>query len=204
MYCLNHDLDKNESISLTCVTLTQSFFQDVTARLFATKTYGVEKMEKVRLMLDEVSDIYQRKVAQLSWMDNATKAYLMTKLANTSYQLGYPMSIMDTKQEIENYGHVVVSPDAFSYSANVDALEIHNILNYLNEDNSEIEFVAEANAVYQYWKDVLYIPAGITMEPFISFEYPDIIIYAKFAITLGHEYTHAFDEYIRGKYATFP
>lgn len=191
-------LDPTESPTLTCATQTSTLIPDVVARLFLSETFPDSTRTSVTSLLSSITSQYITLISSTPWLDPGTKTYLIRSLTSTQHLLGGPATLFDISAESSAYADVAISASGSSYLANHAKLSSHHA--YI-PDLARVRMVLEANA---WWtRNTLLIPGGIIRPPFFSPDYPPLVNWAKFAVTLGHEVTHAFEDYILGTWSNF-
>lgn len=174
----------------------------------ATAAYGYfylnnffdnSSMPIVEEMLEFQKKIFHKELQNNDWMDNATKAAALSKLAAMSAVIGCPQWMTnESKVSLLIPKADTVRGDQFVYyyvaSAKVSMQAKLGLLRKQEDPNDSETFnVALVNAFYKRTENKIVIPAAIMQQPFFDPGLPKYINYAMLGYIVFHEVSHGFD-----------
>jgi putative endopeptidase len=131
------------------------------------------------------------RIEKLTWMNPATKAEALKKLANFTTKVGYPSKWKD-------YSALVVrDDDLYGDMERSTAFEWRRQVKRLNEpvDRSEWFMTPQtANAYYNPVMNEVVFPAAELQAPFFDPEADPAVNYGGIGMVIGHEISHGFDD----------
>ncbi|KAL1131079.1 hypothetical protein AAG570_012316 [Ranatra chinensis] len=186
-----------------CVKYVKSFLNMAISYKFAMDDNMEATSERVREMLNDITDAFNRLVDSLSWMDDKTKSSIRDKASNIGSYIGYPNWLLQPGQLDEYYKHVEVIDGQFLRSMiRIKSTEVGKVLASIGtkpENATRDVWMSdplEVNAFYSRSSNAVAIPAGILQSPFYYLGI-EALNYGAIGTILGHELTHAFD--VEGK-----
>jgi putative endopeptidase len=170
----------------TDVALGEGLGQLFVAKVFtpAAKTRALELIHNLEAALKD-------RLAQLTWMSDATKKQAIAKLDAFTVKVGYP----DTWRDYSR-----LSIDRSSYWANVSrASMFEDARNMAKADKTvdRTEWGMTPQTVDAYSNPVfneIVFPAGILQPPLFDVTADDAVNYGSVGAIIGHEITHGFDD----------
>uniref|UniRef100_A0A0K8SQG5 Endothelin-converting enzyme 1 n=2 Tax=Lygus hesperus TaxID=30085 RepID=A0A0K8SQG5_LYGHE len=181
-----------------CVKYVKSFFNMAIGYKFASMDNLEKTTAKVKSMLRDITDSFERLVDSLQWMDTVTKRNAAKKARAINSFVGYPEWLLVPGQLEDLYKDMEVIDGQFLLSmVSLKGVEVKGILNTMGEPpiNDTKGWVADpldVNAFYGRGSNAIAIPAGILQSPFY-FLGLESLNYGAIGSILGHELTHAFD-----------
>ncbi len=130
-------------------------------------------------------------IKTLAWMDDATKAKAIAKLAAYTIKIGYPDKWID---------YSTLTIDRGSYAMNVLHAKAFNVTRDLTKigkpwDRTEWgDTPSTVNAYYNPSANEIVFPAGILQPPFFDPKADAASNYGGIGAVIGHEMTHGFDD----------
>ncbi|MEX2485581.1 MAG: M13 family metallopeptidase, partial [Brumimicrobium sp.] len=142
-------------------------------------------------MVDNLLDVYRKRISNLEWMTDDTKEEALLKLEAIGRKLGYP-------DEWKDISKLNIVPD--NYIQNVDQCAFFSRMRNLEKLNKPVdkeEWGMPAHMVNAYYHPLLNeiaFPAGIMQPPFFDVNAEDAVNYGSIGMVIGHEFTHGFDD----------
>jgi putative endopeptidase len=148
------------------------------------------KARMLKLVENLRAELHDR-IETLPWMDDATRAKALAKLAAFGVKIGYPDKWID-------YGKLRV--DRSSYVMNVLRAREFNNARELAKIGQPVDrgewgmTPPTVNAYYNPTMNEIVFPAGILQPPFFDAKADDATNYGGIGAVIGHEMTHGFDD----------
>jgi len=142
-------------------------------------------------MVNNLEAAFEKRINNLDWMSDSTKAIAKTKLHAFLKKIGYT----DKWREYNN-----VSIDRSKYFENLVACAKNEYQYQINKvgrpvDRMEWDMTPPTiNAGYYATLNAIVFPAGILQFPFFDPDADDAINYGGIGMVIGHEMTHGFDD----------
>ena len=174
-----------------CVEATDGAMGEALARPFVRLTFGEEGKQLSQEMIRGIEAAFERDLATLSWMDDATRTAARDKMRRIVNKIGYP-------DRWRNYDGLAVSRK--SYLENRDraaAFERARDLAKIGKPVDATEWLMsppQVNAYYEPSRNEIVFPAGILQAPFFNKDAPLAQNYGAIGMVMGHELTHGFDD----------
>ena len=172
--------------------LVTGLFSQTLSTYYGQKYFSPEDKEKVTSMIDNIIEVYKKRLSENDWLSPETKAKAIEKLDSMIYYVGYPEEVPQEVQEIE------IDPNK-NMVDNIVALSRKQIsyeFEHFNEPVDKTQWAFPSfmvNAFYRPDNNSINFPAAILSEPFYSFSQSDAQNYGAIGVVIGHEITHAFD-----------
>ena len=165
----------------------------VLGRIFVADYFPEASKRRYAAMVEAIRSAFHDRIQRLDWMDDATKAKALAKLAAITPKVGYP-------DKWKDYSALQVGRE--SYAANVMAAQRWQFDDNLSKfgkpvDRSEWDMTPQTyNAYYNPSNNEIVLPAAIFMVPGVpDAQVDDAVAYGYVAAsTIGHEITHGFDD----------
>jgi len=173
-----------------CVRATNNALAELLARPFVAARYTEHARAMTLDLIDHVRAAMRADLAQLSWMDDATRAIAQAKLDRMRNVIGYPSQPKSYDFEIRRT----------SYGENVVASARYEVQRALRKAGRPVELEdwemppVTVDAFYNASLNSMNFPAGILQPPFFSEHYIAAVNYGGTGATIGHELTHGFDD----------
>ncbi|MCX6208231.1 MAG: M13 family metallopeptidase [Bacteroidetes bacterium] len=162
-------------------------------QLFVKEYFNATAKKRYENLVEEIRDAYKNRIANLTWMSDATKAKAYDKLAKITKKVGYP-------DKWKDFSAMQISKSSFVENMQAANMWWHNYkVNKLNKpvDRTEWDMTPQTyNAYYNPSNNEIVLPAGIFAVPGKKdAELDDALVYGYAAAsTIGHEITHGFDD----------
>eukprot|EP01119_Soliformovum_irregulare_P018395 TRINITY_DN5625_c0_g1_i1.p1 TRINITY_DN5625_c0_g1~~TRINITY_DN5625_c0_g1_i1.p1 ORF type:complete len:682 (+),score=226.40 TRINITY_DN5625_c0_g1_i1:3-2048(+) len=173
----------------SCVAYVDGLLGDRLGKYYS-QTVDPEKRQAALELIEDVREGFQRNLAEISWMDNSTKAATLQKLLAIKSKVLYP----DTWLTYDGVNLIPGKP----YDNAMTILKYLINLNFQQVDkpvdkNDWLMTPQTVNAYYNPTNNEIVIPAGILGMPFYSLKFPAWANFGGIGMVLGHEITHGFD-----------
>lgn len=164
---------------------------DAVGKLYAERHFSETSKKQVLDMVEQIRATYKKRIQNLQWMGDQTKAEAQKKLANMKVLIGYPDKWRD-------FSSLKIGRD--SYIQNIIAAEKFSNdywLRKLGQPASRDEwlmFPQTVNAYHDPNRLVICFPAAILQPPFFSPNADVATNLGGIGSVIGHEFTHGFDD----------
>ena len=182
---------KQEPREKRCISASGRELGEMLGQTYVDAAFSPESKARMRKMVDNLYAALRSDIPSLVWMDDATKAQALKKLAAFNTKIGYPDSWRD-------YSTMAIRDQ--SWAANhvaAAAFEYQRDLNKIGKPVDRAEWgmtPATVNAYYSAEKNEIVFPAGILQPPFFDPREDDAYNYGAIGMVIGHEITHGFDD----------
>lgn len=175
--------------------LARRTFSQVVGEYYGHKYFGETAKKDVHDMVVSMIDVYEKRLAENTWLGDATRSKAITKLRSLKILVGYPDELkavykkLKTKTAAEG-GSLVENVQEFSRIFLEDQLAKYG----KEVDRSEWHMSADTvNAYYSPEGNLICFPAAILQAPFYSLEQTASQNYGGIGAVMAHEISHAFD-----------
>lgn len=166
-------------------------FGELLGKAFVEKHFSPMAQNRVNVMVDNLLKVFEKRIQQLDWMTDSTKAEATKKLLAIGRKLGYPSTWEDFS---------VLNFSSDQYLANVKEIARYSVRKNFSElkkpvDKAKWGMPAHmVNAYYHPLLNEIAFPAGIMQAPFFDVNAEDAVNYGRIGMVIGHEFTHGFDD----------
>ncbi|HMH20964.1 MAG TPA: M13 family metallopeptidase [Puia sp.] len=160
-------------------------------QIYVKKYFSEQSKKRMLELVDNLQTAFDRRISQLDWMSDSTKAKAKDKLHAFLRKIGYPDKWRD-------YGKVTIDRNKFfedmiSCKKNEYQYQVSRVDKAV--DRTEWAMTPPTiNAYYNPSFNEIVFPAGILQPPFFSPDADDAINYGGIGMVIGHEMTHGFDD----------
>ncbi|KAI8890361.1 zincin [Backusella circina FSU 941] len=192
--------------SSLCVDDVLDKFSLLAGRFYAMLSF--KDGEKDRELLDTISEniksALQSRIKMADWLDSDTRDAAIKKLSFMEKTVGYSTSSPDQRSPHEMYAFANgLEMDAENFYENERSVRQWTLKHYWNTLGRPIgrtEWLGVSspqviNAFNLLSKNSIFVSTGFAQKPNFDSKYPDYINYAAIGQTLGHEYSHGFDDF---------
>jgi putative endopeptidase len=175
----------------TCTRAVDRNLGEALGQEFVRRTFSADTKAKTQLMTEQIETAMQHEIENLDWMSPATKAEALRKLHAIRNKVGYPEKWRDyTALEVEPGDYFGNVQRAYRFE---DARHWHKLGKPvdLNEWGMTPPTV---NAYFNPQMNDINFPAGVLQPPLYDPKEDDAPNYGNTGATIGHEFTHAFDD----------
>lgn len=173
------------------LTTTDSALSEAIGQLYVEKHFPASSKEKMLELVSNLQGALSKRINELAWMSNETKARAQEKLSTFNVKVGYP----DTWRD---YTALDIKED--SYWANILRSNLFEMDYMFSQAGKPVDknkwFMSPQtiNAYYNPTTNEICFPAGILQPPFFNPEADDAVNYGAIGVVIGHEMTHGFDD----------
>lgn len=173
------------------VRLVSSELGELLGKTYVQRYFPPESRQRIEQLITNLRSAFHESIGQLDWMTPETRTAAQAKLAKFRSKIGYP-------ERWRDYSAVHIERDelvgnihrtrAFAWSHEADKL------------NSPVDrdewFMSPqtVNAYYQPTYNEIVFPAAILQPPFFDPAADDAWNYGSIGATIGHEFSHGFDD----------
>ena len=166
-------------------------FDDAIGKMYVDKYFPPEAKRRVQEMTAKLKEAMAKRISDVSWMCDSTKAKALHKLAKTRLKVGCPETFVD-------YSDYVMCN---SYATNVITCMSQYFKYEMSFINREIDTESvwyeilpyNVNMYTVYNQNEIVIPAAILQPPFFYADGDDAVNYGAVGAAIAHELTHGFD-----------
>jgi predicted metalloendopeptidase len=173
------------------VDATSDALGEAVGKMYVAKYFSPSEKVRAQQMVANIVAAFGRRIDQLTWMADDTKAKAKAKLAVLRVGVGYPDTWRDyTRLEI-------VRGDAFGNAERAGLFQLDSSLAKLARPVDRSEWVMNAhlvNAVNLPAMNAMNFPAAILQPPYFDPDRPIAMDYGAIGAVIGHEISHSFDD----------
>ncbi len=174
-----------------CVDVTDGLIGEALGQAFVRRYFGGDAKARALALVGGIQQAMGKRIAELGWMDDATRAKAEEKLAAVDNKIAYPA-------KWRSYDGLVIRRDTFLASAvAASAFEVRRQLAQIGKPLDRTEWgmtTPTVNAYYNPSMNEMVFPAGILQPPFYTQGANDAVNYGAIGLVVGHELTHGFDD----------
>ena len=173
------------------VDATSGALGDAVGQIYVEKHFPADSKTRIDAMVKNILAAMDRRLANLDWMDPATRVTARQKLAAFRPKIGFP----DTWRD---YGALVVDK-ADPLGNRMRSAEFDHVREVakLNKPADRDEWYMVPMVVNAYanptWNEIVF-PAAILQPPYFDAAGDDAVNYGSIGAIIGHEITHHFDD----------
>ncbi|MDE5600738.1 MAG: M13 family metallopeptidase [Oscillospiraceae bacterium] len=164
-------------------------------RVFCEKYFQESTKTDVKKLVDEVIQVYHKRIAKLEWMSEETKQMAREKLNKIAIKIGYP----DNWPQ-EKYDMILIPPQDDGLYINNQFIIKQVQTDYIFSTKDEpvdrtnwVDYPQIVNAYYMSTNNTIYLLAGILQSPFYNPQVSKEENLGGIGFIIAHEITHAFD-----------
>lgn len=173
-----------------CVSATDSALGELVGQIYVKQEFPGQSKTDAEKMVKGISAAFERNLADLDWMDDATRGRASEKREMMVYKIGYPNKWKTYPFEVSSTNHL----------ANLEASAQYELKRNLNKIGKPVDreewFMTPAtvNAYYNPLLNEMVFPAGILQPPFYDVDSDVPVNLGGMGMIVGHELTHGFDD----------
>jgi putative endopeptidase len=173
------------------VAATSDALGDAVGQIYVEKHFPADAKAKIDKMVKNIIAAMDRRLANLDWMEPATRAVAREKLAAFRPKIGFP-------DQWRDYGALAVDKnDPLGNRARAAEFEHRREIAKLGKPADRSEWYMAPMVVNAYanptWNEIVF-PAAILQAPFFDAGADDAVNYGAIGAVIGHEITHHFDD----------
>ena len=173
------------------VDATSGALGEAVGKLYVAKHFSADAKAKVRAMVDDLTNAFDKRIDALQWMTPETKAKAKEKVKSLYVGVGYPDKWIDYSS-LE-----IVKGDALGNLQRADLFEYHRQLAKLKQPVDRTEWwmtPQTVNAVNLPLQNALNFPAAYLQPPYFDPQRDPAANFGAMGATIGHEVSHSFDD----------
>ena len=163
---------------------------EAVGRLYVERHFSAATKAHADAMVRDLLTAFDRRIAAVEWMSDATKARARKKLAGMKVAMGYPEKWRDY-HDLE-----IRADDALGNAMRASQFDYRRNLAKLGKPADRDEWYMlphEVNALNIPIENRLIFPAAILEAPFFDAHADDAVNYGAIGAVIGHEISHSFD-----------
>lgn len=174
----------------TCVRATNDALAELVAQPYVAARYSARARAMTLDLIDHVRAAMRNDLAQLPWMDDATRGAARDKLDKMRNVIGSP-------SRPKRYEFAITRT---AYGNNALASARYEVQRSLRKIGRPVDLEdwgmppVTVDAFYDESLNSMNFPAGILQPPLFSEHFAAAVNYAQTGATIGHELTHGFDD----------
>lgn len=173
------------------VVSTDNNLGEALGQLYVKKYFTEDAKKKMLDLVNNLQAAFAKRIDNLDWMSDSTKAIAKEKLHSFLKKIGYPDKWRD-------YSKVTIDRTKY-FESRVSAAknEYQFQINKVGKKVDRSEWGMSpptVNAYYNPGFNEIVFPAGILQFPFFDPNADDAINYGGIGMVIGHEMTHGFDD----------
>ncbi|SHO77556.1 Uncharacterized protein MSYG_1898 [Malassezia sympodialis ATCC 42132] len=191
--------DAPEDRASTCTAALNRALGYMTGRFFVQAALPPGSKEAVEELVEQIRQAFYRRLAQLPWLDDTTRARARAKAAAITVKVGYPTHPDTRSADAVHawYADLPVVPSYYQNEIHTRLFQVKRAWSYLGgELNAGLLgdlMTTEVNAEYNADHNEMAFPAGLLQKPYFDASWPQYLQYGALGTTAGHELSHAFD-----------
>lgn len=172
--------------------LAEGNFDQVVGAYYGKKYFGEKAKAQVGEMIKQMIAIYKQRLADNTWLSEATKQKAIVKLDKIVVKVGYPEKI---EERFKKY-HIDENLSLYDNLLNLTKVTIQDDIEGYSKPVDPTKWLMPGhmvNACYDPSRNDITFPAGILQPPFYSLQQTSSENYGGIGATIAHEISHAFD-----------
>jgi len=173
------------------VDMTSRVLGEAVGKLYVAKYFPPEAKRQMDALVKNVIQAMDQRLANLAWMDPATKAEARAKLARFTPKIGYPDRWRDYSALEIRRG------DALGNLRRAAEFQYRRQLDKIGKPIDRSEWNMTPMTVNAYanpaWNEIVF-PAAILQAPFFDPKADPAVNYGGIGVVIGHEISHHFDD----------
>ncbi|RZJ68462.1 MAG: M13 family peptidase [Flavobacterium sp.] len=164
-------------------------------KLYVEQKFPPEAKAKAEKLIQYLFRAYEKRINELPWMDEQTRAMAIAKLKKYRVKIGYPDKWRD-------YSALTLKgpQEGGSYFSNSQALSKWRYDEGLKDLKKPVDkerwgmSPQTVNAYYNSTNNEIVFPAAILQPPFYDYRADDAVNFGGIGAVIGHEISHGFDD----------
>jgi len=160
-------------------------------QLYVERYFPPEAKARMNELVENLKAVFQRRLARVPWMTDATRAKALAKFARFTQKIGCPDKFRD-------YSALTIRrDDLLGNVRRAAAFESHREIVRVGQpvDRTEWGMTPETvNAYFNAQLNEIVFPAGLLQPPFFDVTMDDAVNYGGIGVVIGHEMTHGYDD----------
>jgi putative endopeptidase len=173
-----------------CLSATYSTLLSVLSRPYIEKYFDPSLRERAKDILQAIRKTFRGRIMTRDWLDDETRAEALTKLEAIVEKIAYP----DPWPGIPIATEYATWLDEQLDTALMVSERLPTVLEAMPDRRPWAQAPLEINAAYVPLRNEILFPAGILQPPHFDPRRPRHANIAAIGATMGHEFTHGFDD----------
>ncbi|MFK5647341.1 M13 family metallopeptidase [Ornithinimicrobium sp. LYQ121] len=173
------------------VGLVEGLLGEAAGEMYVAEHFPPAARERMEQLVQNVTEAFRRRIADLEWMGEDTRARAQEKLAAFRPKIGHPPTFRD-------YTAYRLDPeDLVGNVRRGTAFETDRQLAKVGQPIDRDEWLMTPQTVNAYYHPMLneiVFPAAILQPPFFDVEADDAVNYGGIGAVIAHEIGHGFDD----------
>ena len=186
-----HGQQQNKARWKLGVRLVSSELGELLGKSYTDRYFPPESRQRIERMVADLRTAFHESIGQLDWMTPGTRAAAQEKLAKFRSKIGYP-------EHWRDYSALhIAADDLIGNIRRTRAFAWRHEADKLNRPVDRDEWFMSpqtVNAYYQATGNEIVFPAAILQPPFFDPAADDAWNYGSIGATIGHEFSHGFDD----------
>lgn len=186
-----YGIEEQRPRNLAALQYVSSNMGEVLGRLYVDRYFPPENKALMDQYIHYIRESFRQRLAQSSWMDEATKAEAYKKLDAFVAKIGYP----DQWRDFSNIA--IKDDDLLGNNRRIQQWYIDDALAKLGQPRRDWEWQLSpqvVNAYYSASANEIVFPAAILQPPFFDPHADPAVNFAAIGAVIGHEMGHGFDD----------
>ncbi|XP_055356514.1 uncharacterized protein LOC129601679 isoform X2 [Paramacrobiotus metropolitanus] len=201
-YSFQHSDRTSSNVNDTCLDIMKKTMPLALGTLYVRDVVPKDMKRNATLMINDIRAGFRDLLDAASWMDNATHAAAVEKLAKMVEIVAYPDVMVTNFSAIDSYYGTM--PVQASFMGSILQTKKNNLIRQLQtlthprrryDPLRDTQDISAVNAWQIVFRNTLMILAGILRIPFFEASAPQYLNYGGIGTIIGHEITHGFDAY---------
>jgi putative endopeptidase len=171
--------------------VVNGMMDEAVGQLYIKKHFSQSAKEKINALVDNLITAYRARIQNLSWMSAGTKQKALAKLSAITKKLGYP-------DKWKDYGALQIGTNSYVQNyLSAYMFEFDRQIKKIGKPVDRMEWYMSpqtVNACYSQTMNEILFPAAFLQPPFFDPNADAATNYGAIGMTIGHEFTHGFDD----------
>jgi putative endopeptidase len=184
-------VQKQRDRTRRAISTTSNALGDVVGKIYVEKYFPPKAKSEIQDMVKNIVAAFGKRIDNLTWMTDATRAKAKEKLTTLYVGVGYPDHWRSYK------GLVIKRDDALGNAQRVGLFNYQWSLSKLKVPVDKTEWwmtPQTVNAVNLPLQNALNFPAAYLNPPYFDMNADPVENYGSVGATIGHEISHSFDD----------
>ncbi|PIE50563.1 MAG: endothelin-converting protein [Flavobacteriales bacterium] len=174
------------------LSLINGVLGEAFGKLYVKEYFSEDAKKKMQTYIDYLLKAYKKRINNLDWMSDETKAKAQEKLAKFTVKIAYP-------DKWEDYSKLAINAENDLYQ-NLKAVTKWSYDEDLKEVGKPVDKTKwgmspqTVNAYYNPSYNEIVFPAAILQTPFFNFDADPAVNFGGIGAVIGHEISHGFDD----------
>lgn len=181
---------------VTCIEEVNLSLGFLAGRYFVIDNFSASTKKRADEFVESIKDAFVKRLPELTWLDDATRAKAIEKIGTLTRKIGYPdtsPNLMSPKSLLEYYdGLNLKADDYFGNYEKGREFAVNKLWSDVGQAPNHAAwtmFPQEVDAYYNPTSNEINFPAGILQNPLYGDNYPDYMNYGGIGAVIGHELT---------------